>query len=206
MPGYDTGYLYTYAHNLSTPREFIETPFPNKSIILLGVEGCINAVGNGWGPFDKKDMYDRLFLWRVPLITLWLTALLPAFGFWPKVFTLNHLIASPISSIWSMLSKLGLAQRTVQWAEELEKSSSTHSGDQLDESGLNGGGGEPTTSLPMTTDIESQQLLRSRPQKDEPQKDDAHAEAFSSACAVIIFAYVELGLGDEAKKAMKYFL
>ena len=33
---------------------------------------CVEAVGTGVNWYNRQDVYDRVLLWRVPLLALWL--------------------------------------------------------------------------------------------------------------------------------------
>lgn len=115
--GFDFDYLYQFTHDPSTPRDYITRPYYNQSILALTFQGCVDAVGKSITYYSRQDVYDRVILWRVPLLALWLTATLPPFGIHTQTFTLLHLVGDPIDSIWSLLYRLDLAERTVHWVQ-----------------------------------------------------------------------------------------
>lgn len=53
-------------------------PHGNQSRICLTYDACVSKVGRGHSYYDRKDVYDRVLLWRVPLIALIATTTLPA--------------------------------------------------------------------------------------------------------------------------------
>lgn len=65
-------------------------PNGNQSRICLTYDACIKEVGPGHFYCDRRDVYDRVLLWRVPLIALIATTTLPAlvniFLFWQRLF------------------------------------------------------------------------------------------------------------------------
>lgn len=138
-------------------------------------------------------MYDRVLLWRVPLIALWATTTLPALGFHTKVFTLLHLVADPIDTLWSLFYKLDLAKCTAQWAiKPVRLSSFAFRDEARDENELN----RVRTAMGQWAQ-------------------DIHVLGFKipgmeryvcDAIAAIITAYDEWGCGAQAFKAMEYAL
>ena len=97
--GFDFDYLYQLTHDPSTRSDYIARPYQNQSILALTFKGCVNAVGNSITYYSRQGVYDRVILWRIPLLALWLTATLPLFRLHTQIFTLLHLVGDPIDSI-----------------------------------------------------------------------------------------------------------
>ena len=149
--------------------------------VTVTYDVCVDLVGTGINWYDRKDVYDRVLLWRVPLLALWATTTLPAFGIYTQIFTLVHLIADPIDTIWSLLYKLDLARRTARLTERNDK---THHQSYLSLEELQtekGTAGIHTTEKEVT--VKKEQRAHDVP-------------------ALIITAYDEWGCGDQACKAM----
>lgn len=53
-------------------------PKDNQTRICLTYGACVANVGPGSIPYSRRDVYDRVLLWRVPLIALIATTTLPA--------------------------------------------------------------------------------------------------------------------------------
>ena len=208
-PKFDFKYLYNFTHNLPASSQFLFRPYSNQSILTLTYEGCKAAVQNHAAYYSREDMYDRVLLWRVPLIALWATTTLPSFGLGPQLFTLLHVIADPIDTVWSLLYKLDLAQRTFRGArdhdegedrdkdEEDKKVSfvfkseytTMENDEEVDEVGLN---------LRRAAAEQINEML---------DKDDSQLfRYFHEVVALITTAYDEWGYGEHATKAMHYGL
>lgn len=101
-PSFGFEFLWNFTQTLFTNNSSssdLTYPYTNSSVATLTYGGCVSAVGGGAAPYSRQDVYDRVLLWRVPLIALWATATLPALGLHTKVFTLIHLIADPIDTV-----------------------------------------------------------------------------------------------------------
>ena len=98
-------------------------PHDNQSRICLTYDACVAHVGTGYTLYSRQDVYDRVILWRIPLIALIFTATLPALGFPSQAFTIFHLIADPIDTLWSLFYRLHLARRHAKWAIEEDQKS-----------------------------------------------------------------------------------
>lgn len=202
---FDFKYLDTFTHNLPASSPFLFRPYSNQSILTLTCDGCKVAVENGAAWYSREDMYDRILLWRVPLIALWATTTLPSFGLLSQIFTLTHLIADPIDTVWSLLYKLHLAQRTERWARQYNE-------------GKGGGDvsfvfkSEYTTIQNASDDTANGAEVRSLRARAERingilnQENSPLLRYFHEVVALIITAYDEWGYGEHATKAMNYGL
>jgi hypothetical protein len=189
--------LYPYMLSLASDDPSIVYPYENRSVPALTLDGCVARVGARPGAYSRQDMYDRVLLWRVPLIALWATTTLPALGLHTKIFTLLHLVADPIDTLWSLFYKLDLAKCTAKWSITADKrsdkiSSFTFRDEARDEDELNR---IRTTMGQWAQDI---QVLDFERQGMERYVRDA--------IAVIITAYDEWGYGAKAFNAMEYAL
>jgi hypothetical protein len=108
--------LYPYMLSLASNDSAIIYPYNNHTVPALTYDACVARVGGNPGAYSRQDVYDRVLLWRVPLIALWATTTLPALGWRTKVFTLLHLVADPIDTLWSLFYKLDLAKCTAKWS------------------------------------------------------------------------------------------
>lgn len=52
-------------------------PHDNQTRLCLTYDACVRAVGAANGLYSRRDIYDRVLLWRVPLIALVATTTLP---------------------------------------------------------------------------------------------------------------------------------
>lgn len=109
--------LYPYMLSLASNDPAIIYPYKNQTVPALTYNACVARVGGNPETHSRQDVYDRVLLWRVPLIALWATTTLPALGWRTKVFTLLHLVADPIETLWSLLYKLDLEKCTAKWSE-----------------------------------------------------------------------------------------
>jgi hypothetical protein len=212
-PPFSFEYLWnqTGTLNATNPRDpFIYHPFDNQSRLTLTYDGCVNYVGTGWKAYSRHDVYDRVILWRVPLIALVATTTLPALGFTSKLFTILHLIGDPIDAFSSLFYKLKLAERLAKWAMDLDKTTEmeespifTFSGhpDDAREGGPEGGGGLRRAQTQMQgagkhdKQAKQQQLLIDRDKKIK--------RYFCDVFASIVNAYEEWHLSSEAKRAIE---
>ena len=204
--GFDFNYLYQYTHNRSIPHKYISTPYSDQSVLALTFKGCREAVGNGVELYSRQDVYDRVILWRIPLLVLWLTASRPSFGIHTQVFTLIHLIVDPIDTIWSLLYRLDLAQRTIRWTREKEENEEENEKEKVSfsfcPSVLEHDEDEADQD---ETDIEEDRAKMERVIKMHKEKDSELLQYFRDVPALIIVAYDEWGIGEEALEAMQYF-
>lgn len=180
--GFNFACLY-YNYTLPAVDSIAIRPYPDKSAIALPFSLCVAAAGAGWSWYTRHDVYDRVLLWRVPLLALWATTTLPAFALHTKIFTLQHLVADPIDTFKSLFKKLYLAQSNAQWVRELD--------------------GNPDLLIdftPMdlainTNDIEADNSA-------DPDILQYHRDVIAS----IITAYDEWGQGVKAMMALNYAL
>lgn len=91
--GFSFDYLWQFALALNQTNpgsSSLYHPHGNQSRICLTYDACISEVGRGHSYYDRRDVYDRVLLWRVPLIALIATATLPALVsydcFWQRLF------------------------------------------------------------------------------------------------------------------------
>lgn len=81
LGGFSFDFLWSLALNLSQtdPRNpSLYHPHDNQSRISLTYDACVAAVGPDYTQYDRRDVYDRVLLWRIPLIALVATTTLPA--------------------------------------------------------------------------------------------------------------------------------
>lgn len=79
--GFSFEYLWQVALDLNQTNpgsSSLYHPHGNQSRICLTYDACIKNVGPGHSYYDRRDVYDRVLLWRVPLIALIATTTLPA--------------------------------------------------------------------------------------------------------------------------------
>ena len=162
---------------------------------LMTYGRCVKLVGTGIAWYSHHDVYDRVILWRVPLLALWATTILPAFAFHTQVFTLVHVISSPIDTIWSLLYKLDLAKRTTQWAKDNDEGESSFL--------LQGDGAQMNGTAAQLTPRGRIAAVISKvlPMKETPLEQYHH-----DVPALIVTAYDEWSRGDQAFRAMNYAL
>lgn len=53
-------------------------PHDNQTRICLTYDACLKYVGADSVLYDRRDVYDRVLLWRAPLVALVATTTLPA--------------------------------------------------------------------------------------------------------------------------------
>jgi hypothetical protein len=199
--GFDFGYLYNFTHNDTILDQYVYRPYANQSILTLTFNGCVAAVGAGISYYDRQDVYDRVLLWRVPLLALWATTTLPSFGLQTQIFTLVHLIADPIDTAWSLFYKLDLAKRTAHWAETRNEESwpFTFQSESA-----------PVTRAGVadgpTTEGRADTKRRDRINKALQEERTPLVRYFHDVPALIVTAYDEWGYGEQATKAMNYGL
>ena len=73
-------YLWKLALNLNNTDPHSPSlfhPHDNQTRICLTYDACIRAVGADNVLYSRRDVYDRVILWRVPLIALVATTTLP---------------------------------------------------------------------------------------------------------------------------------
>lgn len=79
--GFSFDYLwnYTNALNETDPRsQSLFHPHGNLTRLCLTYDACVAEVGADNVLYSRRDVYDRVLLWRVPLIALVATTTLPA--------------------------------------------------------------------------------------------------------------------------------
>lgn len=203
--GFSFEFLWRIATDLytnSSSDSSLYHPLDNQSRITLTYKACVTHAGTEWSPFTRDDVYDRVILWRVPLVALVATTTLPALGLVTQVFTVLHLLADPIDTLWSLFYKLQLAKRDAQWASEADKHLAFTFKEQP--SSFDGGavrmlraGTRAPTGLSGHEDMQDkhQRLL----QAEDPCMKRLYRDVFAS----IVHAYGEWHLGDEAKEVIK---
>ena len=190
--GFDFNYLYKFTHDPNTSTDYIARPYQDQSILALTFKGCINAVGNSFTYYSRQGVYDRVILWRIPLLALWLTATLPPFRLHTQIFTLLHLVGDPIDSIWSLLYRLDLAKRTVRWVQKK---------DAVGENGFSFSFLPKSAITPASDTVTANSSLISNPLDEEDQQKYCYGVP-----ALIVTAYDDWGKGWEASEAMYYLL
>lgn len=124
-PVFDFGFLWSQAilfntTRNSTLRDYVYHPSDSQSRLGLTFDGCTALVGNDDTHYSRQDVYDRVFLWRWPLVALIATATLPALGMMPKLFTFLHIVADPIDALWSLFYRLDIAALNSRWARDID--------------------------------------------------------------------------------------
>ena len=79
--GFNFTYLWELAldHNKTDPRSpSLFHPHDNQTRLCLTYDACVRAVGADNVLYSRRDVYDRVILWRAPLIALVATTTLPA--------------------------------------------------------------------------------------------------------------------------------
>lgn len=74
-------YLWNFAlelNNTDPGNRWLFHPHDNRTRLCLTYDACIAKVGADNVLYDRRDVYDRVLLWRVPLIALVATTTLPA--------------------------------------------------------------------------------------------------------------------------------
>ncbi|KAH8667522.1 hypothetical protein BGZ60DRAFT_515846 [Tricladium varicosporioides] len=84
------------------------THFLGQSKILLS--DVIRFVGTGWVPYPTIDIIYRIQIWVIPLFILIASFEFAPLRFLNTVFIATHIFASPITSIYNLLSKLAIQQ------------------------------------------------------------------------------------------------
>lgn len=89
----------------------------DRTRTLLTSEACIelNSKGDGWAPYVKSDVRQRVQLWKAPLIQLIAQMQLPPLGWKSNIFVIVHLIGDPWDTLWSLSHKIFLCHK---WADE----------------------------------------------------------------------------------------
>ena len=202
-PGFNFDYLWPIAQELykNNPRDpALYHPHDNQSRITLLYDACVTYVGTDATRYSRQDVYDRVLLWRVPLIALVATTTLPSLGLATKVFTIIHLIADPIDTLWSLFYKLHLAERHANWAFDADRESAFTFKERPP---LQGGGrlmrissrAQTTMARSEGKQERQEQLL----QRDNPKIKRYHRDVMAS----IINAYQEWHLGEDAKRVIE---
>jgi hypothetical protein len=200
-------YLWTVAQglNASDPRNpYIFHPQDDQSRLTLTYEACIHYVGIESTRYTRQDVYDRVVLWRVPLIALIATTTLPALGVATKLFTILHLIADPIDALWSLFFKLNHAKRHAAWAKEVDNRKSIFTFKERPVAGAGGVRGMRRAQTQMQgIGMEDKQAKQQRLLDiGDPKTKGYLRDVFAS----IINAYEEWHLGSEAKSAIEFGL
>ena len=213
--GFDFYYLYQFTHDPSTPRDYIIRPYYNQSILGLTFKGCVDAVGRSIAPYSRQGVYDRVVLWRVPLLALWLTTTLPPFGIHTQTFTLLHLVGDPIDSIWSLLYRLDLAKRTFRWVQKEDTDSEKDANNKerfifrfLPKSIITLASEADEGNKTWSTSAEiNAATSNSRLISDMRNEDDPELQKYCyGVAALIVTAYDDWGKGKEASDAIYDFL
>lgn len=79
--GFNFGYLWTIALAINATNPFDERlyhPGDNHTRVCSTYEACLEHVGADSVRYSRRDVYDRVLLWRIPLIALVATTTLPA--------------------------------------------------------------------------------------------------------------------------------
>lgn len=191
-------------------------PHGNLTRLCLTYGACVAKVGADNVLYTRRDVYDRVLLWRVPLIALVATTTLPTLGYHTQLFTILHLIASPIDTLWSLFYKLDLARRDADWAEENneDKRFSPFISDTLNSpsnSNASQGNGQPSSNRSFSSGIRrSQTVLASneaqQTQEQQLRKDDSPViKTFDlDVIALIVNAYGEWHCGEKAKRTIMH--
>lgn len=77
---FDFKYLWNLALDLNNTDPHSPSlfhPHDNSTRLCLTYDACIRAVGADNVLYTRRDVYDRVLLWRVPLIALVATTTLP---------------------------------------------------------------------------------------------------------------------------------
>ena len=87
--------------------------------VCLKITGDSNSIWSGWTPYPISDIWNRIVVWKLPLLQLISQFPRPPLG--PSVETgvMAHLLGDPIDSIASMLLTLALCQDGVEKAQKL---------------------------------------------------------------------------------------
>lgn len=205
QPTFNFEYLHNFTHSPSTDQSYILHPFPDQNVLALSLEGCVAAVGSGFVYYSRKDVYDRVVLWRLPLLALWATTTLPALGISTQAFTLLHLVASPIDTIWSLIYKLDLAKRTARWAKKNDGEVSSFI--FTSESGIVNAEQPKDPSVPPKSEKVKKAMKRTKQVNAAlTDKNSALKKYFRDVPALIVNAYDEWGYGEHALKTLNYGL
>lgn len=231
--GFSFEYLWQVALDLNqtTPgSSSLYRPHGNQSRICLTYDACIKNVGTGYSYYDRRDVYDRVLLWRVPLIALIATTTLPAlvscgflwqrlFGIWltlfqgwhTQIFTVLHLIADPIDTLWSLFYKLDLARRHADWAAK--RNSDAHASNGNATFARRPGGvsrpGPEESNVPIhrrQTIFSVNPSLQEQSQKLRKEGDKSVESFDFEVIACIVNAYQEWHYGDQAKQVLDHGL
>lgn len=127
LPCFDLDYLFNLTQRLFIANgglcpllpptlDGIVCPYQNDTIFALSTSACNSVVAGGWAAYGKADVYDRVILWRIPLLALWATTMVPPFGLASKISTLTHVVGDPIDTMSSLLFKLELVRRNLESA------------------------------------------------------------------------------------------
>lgn len=204
--GFNFTYLYELARtlNASDPQSpSLYHPGGDLSKLTLTYAACKNAVGIDWVPYEVHGVYDRLILWRVPLIALIATTTLPALGFWRQVFTIIHLIGDPIDTVWSLLYKLASAEKCSEWARQANKDSIfTRGPDNISEDDFLVPNPRPTFKRRQSTTLQGarDRLSKANQRRNEGDLDMAIYDL--DAVALIVNSYEEWHYGSLAKAVL----
>lgn len=213
MPVSGNGFSFDWLYHNYIPQlvannsSYIIHPYQNASAIALTYDGCVAGVGADALWYTRHDVYDRVLMWRVPLIALWATTTLPAFGWHTKLFTLMHLIADPIDTFWSLFYKLHLAQLNARWVRETDEDprlyttiTPTYESEEIDDSQIGTPLGRRQTAIEDHDERERKLAIMLA------KRDPDVLQYYRDVVASIITAYDEWGFGLEASKAVNYGL
>ena len=201
LPAFAFDLLYSYMLSLASNDTSIIYPYENRTVPALTVDACVQRVGANPGPYSRQDVYDRVLLWRVPLIALWATTTLPALAHHTQIFTLLHLVADPIDTLWSLFYKLDLAKCTAEWSERKDKHGFFTFEDEQEDAPA-----DINQDMNKLTRVQTRLVQWAPEMQDMDFARSGMKEYVRDAIASIIAAYDEWGYGASAYKAIYYAL
>jgi hypothetical protein len=164
------------------------------------------AVGKAPGPYSRQDVYDRVLLWRVPLIALWATTTLPARGPHTKVFTLFRLVADPIDTLCRLFYELDLAKCTAEWSTKPARLAMFTFEEEEEEEEQDDESAEQRQNENRLTRVRSKLVQWSPAMQKMDYSNPKLKQYICDAIASIITAYDEWGYGAGALKAINHAL
>ena len=209
-PGFNFSYLWEVANEIhatdwANKSYYLYHPYDNQSRITLTYDACVDAVGTGAVNFPVDNVYDRLILWRVPLLALLATTTLPSLGWQRQVFTIVHLVADPIDTFWSLMFKLDLAARQFKWTKKTNAGAGAFFTFGPKKLGISSSTRDdaPQGIARQKTELESGHTRQDEANERRNVEDEEMKQYDLDAISRIINAYQEWHHGEDAKKVFK---
>jgi hypothetical protein len=113
--------VYLYLNQTCAPESDI---FFQGTRMLTEVAGRFitqlsNSIWTGWTAYPISDIWNRIVVWKLPLLQLLSQFPRPPLGLSVEMGVMMHLLGDPIDSVASMLLTLSICQERAQQAKRL---------------------------------------------------------------------------------------